>query len=272
MNPSATVFALLPLLALLLIRSAEASGTEQRSAPESAAAAVVDPTPPPAGPLEPRPAGGGDAPLRIDPLRTATPLPSPVDLPHVVDPEGVLPRIDSRLDRLQTYTAHFTQVNRYSAAAFADTFAGEVYARMPDDFLLLYTDPAGQFIRSDGFTLSMYVPENRQLIQGTIVRSSDEMNFFRLLRDYIHHSDAVVTVDAKNPQLRDVVLLPRDHSSLREVRVQVDLHEFLPLRVETVDDNGNHAIYQLSDARIDRPLADAVFSPALPPDVETIRP
>jgi outer membrane lipoprotein-sorting protein len=226
----------------------------------------------PAAPQDTRSPGAPDVPLEIAPLRTADALGGLPDLPHVVDAEGVLPRIDSRLDRLRSYSARFVQVNRYSAAAFADTFSGQVYARMPNDFLLLYTDPAGQFIRSDGFTLSMYVPENGQLVQGTIARSADEMNFFRLLQDYIHHSDAVVTVDAADPRLRNVVLLPRDHSSLREVRVQVKLGDDLPLRVETVDDNGNHATYELRDAKIDRPLSDAVFSPPLPADVEIVRP
>jgi len=58
--------------------------------------------------------------------------------------------------------------------------------------VLHYSDPAGQFILSDGATLSMYVPENAQVVRGRITRAGEDLNFFRLILGYLRTSDAEV--------------------------------------------------------------------------------
>lgn len=212
----------------------------------------------------------GTEQLEIRALRPVAELSRPQPR-RVVDPEGLLERLDSRLERLATYAADFTQVNRYAAAALADTFSGRVYARMPDDFILSYSDPPGQFIRSDGTSLSMYIPENGQLVQGAIYRESDEMNFFKLLRSYLGKSDAEVSPSERDPEGRRVVLRPRDGATVKELRLDLDASELLPRRIDIVDDNDNVSTYLLRAPRVDDPISDDLFSPPLPADVEIIR-
>ena len=190
---------------------------------------------------------------------------------EIVDPEGLLIRLDSRLSRLESYSARFRQINQYAAAAFCDTFSGRVHADLPDDFILHYDDPPGQFIRSDGVTLSMYVPENMQVVQGTIRRASDEMNFFRLLRGYLHVSDANASVSPGTNEQRLVVLRPRQDAAIQEMRLLVSTKDLLPTRVEIVDENSNLSAYELHEARVDLPLSRELFHPPIPEGVETIR-
>ncbi len=210
-------------------------------------------------------------PPKIAPITVAADAIQPPE-GKIVDPEGLLDRLDSRLERLASYTCDFTQVNNYTAAAFADTFSGRLYARMPTDFILRYSDPPGQFIRSDGLVLSMYVPENQQVVKGVIYHDSDDMNFFKLLRRYIGRSDAVVSKVKDNVLARRAVLRPRDGSTLLELRIDLDTNDLLPTRIEIVDENQNISIYTLKSAEVDRPLDDEVFSPHLPDNVEIIGP
>lgn len=209
-------------------------------------------------------------PLDVAPL---TPSADAIEPPEreIVDPEGLLDRFDSRLERLASFKCDFTQINNYAAVAFADTFSGRLYARMPADFILRYSDPPGQFIRSDGLVLSMYVPENQQMVEGVIYRDSDDMNFFKLLRSYIGRSDAIVSKRAESAEARRVVLRPLDGSTLRELRIDLDTKILLPTRVEIVDENRNVSSYRLDSAEVDRTLDDEIFSPPLPDSVEIIR-
>ena len=76
-----------------------------------------------------RPLTGSTSTGSIPPLRPAPPA-APTGGRVVHDPEGLIPRLAERLDRLETFRAAFTQRNQYAVAAFADTFSGELFARM----------------------------------------------------------------------------------------------------------------------------------------------
>lgn len=212
-------------------------------------------------------------------LRGSVPAPSG-DIPPLVervlrtqsrtvsDPEGLLARLDSRLDRLRTYSGHFTQVNYYAAAALADTFSGTVSARMPNDFVLLYDNPAGQFILSDGERVRMYVPENEQVVEGSIQRAGDDLNFFRLMQDFLGYADATVTGAGDS---RQVKILPGSSGPVAELVLEVRVDDLLPRRIRVVDENRNISTYDISAIRVDDSIEDAVFQPTLPEGVEIFR-
>ena len=204
----------------------------------------------------------------IPALRPALPV-APESGVRVVDPDGRIPGVQARIEALKTLRAGFVQVNEYGFAALADTFAGELHVRMPDDFVLHYSDPAGQFILSDGATLSMYVPENAQVVRGRITRAGEDLNFFRLILGYLRTSDAEVR---NMPGGFGIHLVPRFDPVIREMDLVMDPDLLLPTSFSMVDVNGNRSSYRLSDAEVDREIPGTFFRVQVPDGVEFVDP
>ncbi len=154
-----------------------------------------------------------------------------------------------------------------------------------------YTQPNNQEIVSDGRTLWVYLPENRQVIQSDIeltrqVSQEDPMTFLtglgNLSRDFL--------ISWAEPN-RDVdgnwilSLRPRRASSLiREMKLVVDKEavndfvrnsrtgRFFPILSSYVTDpNGNTTLIEFSDLRINRGVSDLTFRFIVPAGVEVVR-
>lgn len=205
----------------------------------------------------------------IPSIRPAAPA-MPADGINVVDPDGRIDSVERRMEAIETLTADFVQVNEYGFAALADTFDGELLVRMPDDFLLRYHNPEGQFILSDGATMSMYVPDNEQVVRGRITRAGEDLNFFRLILGYLRRSDAEVR-ELENGRFA-IHLLPTADPVVRQLDLEVDEASFLPVSFSMVDTNGNRSTYRLSRIRPDTEIAAAVFRVDVPDGVEIVDP
>lgn len=155
-----------------------------------------------------------------------------------------------------------------------------------------YSQPTTQEIVSDGRTLWVYLPENRQVIQSEVdlvnqARSEDPMTFLtglgNLSRDFLISWGSPNTDAAGNYALE---LRPRKASALihrllmvvdREAVLnytrQGETGRILPILASTViDPSENSTTIEFSNVRVNRGQSDAAFNFILPAGVEVVRP
>ncbi|TYO98153.1 outer membrane lipoprotein carrier protein [Geothermobacter ehrlichii] len=154
-----------------------------------------------------------------------------------------------------------------------------------------YRQPTNQEIISDGETLWVYLPENRQVIQSDIeltrqAGQEDPMTFLTGLGNISH--DFLITWAEPNRDVEGnwiLSLRPRRVSSLiREMKLVVDKDavddfvgngrtgRFFPILSSYVTDpNGNTTLIEFSDLRINRGVSDLTFRFIIPAGVEVMR-
>lgn len=176
-----------------------------------------------------------------------------------------------------------------------DPQAGERVSRTK--FRWEYSQPTTQEIVSDGRTLWVYLPENRQVIQSDVdlvnqARSEDPMTFLtglgNLSRDFLISWGSPNTDASGNYALE---LRPRRASALIHRLLMVVDREavlnyiklaksgrdeaptILPIRASTViDPSENSTTIEFSNVRVNRGQGDAAFNFILPAGVEVVRP
>lgn len=168
-------------------------------------------------------------------------------------------------------------------------FSRPVADRVPlTKFRWEYEEPTEQEIVSDGATMWVYLPENRQVIQSEIDftsrnRADDPMTFLtglgNLSRDFLI-TWASPNHDAKGNYVLE--LRPRRPSTLiTRLLVVVDRDAvaaggaggiFPILSTNVIDPGGNSTLIEFSDIRVNRSLSDQQFRFILPAGVEVVRP
>ncbi len=150
-----------------------------------------------------------------------------------------------------------------------------------------YTEPTEQEIVSDGATMWVYLPENRQVIQSEIDftsrnRSDDPMTFLTGLGNLSR--DFLITWASPNRDPEGnyaLELRPRRPSTLiTRLLVVVDRDAvagaaggiFPILSTNVIDPGGNSTLIEFSDIRVNRGLSDQQFRFILPAGVEVVRP
>lgn len=155
-----------------------------------------------------------------------------------------------------------------------------------------YSQPTTQEIVSDGETLYVYLPENRQVIQSNIelssqARQDDPLTFLTGLGNLSR--DFMITWAEPNQDVEGNYVLrlrPRRVSSLiREMLIVVDrdaVDEFVRtgktgrifpiLSTSVIDPNDNSTRIEFSDLRVNRGVSDFNFRFIVPAGVEVVRP
>jgi outer membrane lipoprotein carrier protein len=150
-----------------------------------------------------------------------------------------------------------------------------------------YEQPTEQLIVSDGKTLWVYLPENRQVIQSEVAaagaeRSDDPLLFLtglgNLSRDFLI-GWAEPARDAKGNY--SLELRPRRPSTLiarllvvvpREAVAKGGGKVFPILSTNVIDPGGNSTRIEFGNVRVNRNLPDRQFHFTIPPGVEVVRP
>jgi outer membrane lipoprotein carrier protein len=155
-----------------------------------------------------------------------------------------------------------------------------------------YTQPNNQVIVSDGKTMWVYVPENRQVIESDIAAvdrtdGNDPLTFLTGLGDLGRDfTIALASPDRDAAGNWVLELTPRKPSPLVvRLRIVVDRRAveafsrsgntggYLPLRSSlVVDAGGNSTLIEFSHIRINRGLGDQDFRFTVPAGVEVVRP
>lgn len=154
-----------------------------------------------------------------------------------------------------------------------------------------YEEPTEQEIVSDGQTMWVYIPENRQVIESDLTQiredsSANPVTFLSGLGNLSHDFSimfAIPNTDSKGNYILD--LRPKQSSQLiRNLQIVVDRDAaqaqasrsdrvYFPILSTTVTDhNDNKTIIEFSNMRVNRGLSRADFRFMQPPGVEVVKP
>lgn len=172
------------------------------------------------------------------------------------------------------------------AIKFAPSQEGNRVPRV--QFRWEYEQPTTQEIVSDGRTLWVYLPENRQVIQSDIElasrnRPGDPVTFLTGLGNLSR--DFYITWASPNQDVAGNFVLElrpiRVSAMIQRLLVVVDRDAIRPgargdvfpiLSTTVFDPSGNSTLIEFSDARVNRGLPDSQFRFILPAGVEVVRP
>jgi outer membrane lipoprotein carrier protein len=206
---------------------------------------------------------------------------------------------------ISDYSADFSQLARIASLDRSQQASGRIEVAFTEQagpggrtvkFRWLYLQPTSQEIVSDGVTLWVYVPENRQVIQSDIaatreVSQTDPMVFLtglgNLSRDFV--------IDWATPDRDDegnfaLELTPRKPSPMisrlvmvvNRLAVEAYLQDsrqnnrgelYFPITSTTVyDPNGNSTVITFSNLQLNKGIPPENFSFKVPEGVQVIRP
>ncbi len=155
-----------------------------------------------------------------------------------------------------------------------------------------YREPSPQEIVSDGNTMWVYLPENRQVIESDIrevskQQSDNPVTFLtglgNLSRDFnINWAAPNMDEDGnyilelqprRVSQLIQQLQIVVDRDAVREFVENNTTGELFPILATTVaDPNGNRTIIEFSDIRVNRNISERFFNFNRPAGVEVVRP
>lgn len=188
------------------------------------------------------------------------------------DPDKVLRRADTALDRLETLRAEFDQRVYNPVLERTTSGHGTLIYRAPRLFRIAYSDPAGDIVVSDGERVWIYLPSSQP---GQVIRQpagqSEVRNPLTYLRDLRDDYDAV----SGGPQTMAgrvtdrLVLTPKgDRAPFMLLEVWVDRETGLLRQVRTRTEEGVATTYTFIRLEPNARLSAGAFEFEPPEGVE----
>lgn len=267
--------------------AADAAGVKPATVREDAAAPALAE---PAGTGEVVPTGGpaapavvaapGTAPAPASPGEAAAPgAPAqPAAAPSSPAPAGVkgsatsqdraveiLREAEAAANGVRTLEADFVQNLTVPLLNQTQRSAGKMYQKRPDRFLMRFSDPAGDVMVADGRYFWLYYPstDRTQVIRTSIANGAGQVDLQRQFlsnpaQRYVSTLAGEESVGGRPAYV--LSLVPRGDSPYRLLRVWVDKSDHLVRRFEMTEENESVRRVELSNLRINGPVADNLFT------------
>lgn len=184
--------------------------------------------------------------------------------------EDIVRKVQSRYNKATGLSLRFERVFHWKLADKVQHFQGAFYLKKPDHFRL---ETTSQVIVTDGKTMWIYAPPNRQVLikayrKGSGMSGAEEvLNAFS--KDYIptYLRDERV----KNHLCHVLLLRPREPGSyIQKVTVWVDPEIWFVRKVQYVDINGDTTTYDMISLEVDPKLDDKIFMFEIPKGVDVV--
>ncbi len=180
------------------------------------------------------------------------------------DARALLRATEAAYGRVRSLRADFVQVVRNPLLGTTITSRGTLFERRPDRFLMRFSDPAGDELVSDGQYFWVYYPsvDAKQVIRmpATAGRGGADLQAQFLGdagRRFAPAREGTETVGGR--RLSILRLVPRSAAPYKQLKLWIDPADHMARRIEITEENGSVRRVDLSNLRVNAPLADAVF-------------
>lgn len=195
----------------------------------------------------------------------------PAPLHAAVGTGEIVRKLQARYDEVTTLAADFTQETKTRAAVRRSS--GRVFFKKPGKMRWNYTEPYEDTIISDGRTIWVDQPDLGQVIErdaedgGPSVASDFLTGVGSIDRDF-----KVTLTDSTGPVYR-LRLTPRTpQPGIKVLFIEVEKESFLVTATVVVDPMGAETRVELTDVKLNVPLADDLFTFHIPEGVRVLRP
>lgn len=181
--------------------------------------------------------------------------------------DALIANLQSHYDRLQTLSATFEQ--SYESARFAapQTMRGELKIKKPGKMRWDYSKPKGKLLLSDGETITMYDPEDRQALVTQQPKDRDLPAAITFLSGSGRFKENFSFAWIQKPDAGKAILkvVPKkSEPNLKEMEWKIDVKEKLITATTIVDELEGKNTIAFSRIRTNPPLKDQDFKAKLP--------
>jgi outer membrane lipoprotein carrier protein len=191
--------------------------------------------------------------------------------------DDVIKNLQERYDETKDFSSVFTQETITKSLGAPAIVNGKVYFKKPGMVRWEYTDPIVQDIISDGETLWLYLPDDKQVRIYKAAEAFGNQAFLGFLFGEGEITDdfetALGELDAEKAQDYYLLMLaPKDpESTIYRILLLVDKENYLIHQVNTYDILGNVTRIAFKDIATNSGLKNSLFHFIVPPGVETIK-
>ena len=191
--------------------------------------------------------------------------------PPAADVAAALQR---RYDRIKDFSANFTQtaeggVLRRKAA----TESGTVRIKKPGKMRWDYTTPEKKMFVSDGKTMYMYFPKDRQVMRNPVPEQDQATSavLFLMGKGDVTRDFTVKWADSKDPAVYALRLEPKVRQAEFDwLEVRADRESLQIRSLTTGDAQGGRSTFSFSNFKENTGLADKTFEFSIPRGTEVI--
>jgi outer membrane lipoprotein carrier protein len=202
-----------------------------------------------------------------------TPRVATAATPACPAPATVVDKLQARYDTTKAFRADFRQNTKVAAVGEGEEARGTVAFKKPGKMRWDYVAPEGQRIVSDGRTLWIYQPADRQVVKAAFQAafvSTTPVSFLagvgRISDDFRAESDPRGCSAGRIY----VTLVPKNTQDLGSLGLAVDAQTFDIVEAAVTDPIGNVTTLGFVNVERNVEIPDAEFSFAVPPGVDVI--
>jgi len=152
--------------------------------------------------------------------------------------------------------------------------AGVLYVKRPGRLRWDYTEPESKTALVVGNKMSLYLPEDRQLLRGTIAEGSSALSDLLAARSQLHElfeETLVATPDVGGGGAYRIRLVPRSSTGeVEAVTITTRPPEFGIEAAEVLDGLGNRTQFHFKSQRRNRGVSERLFHFEPPPGTEIV--
>lgn len=202
--------------------------------------------------------------------------PTPSNGAMTQDPAKVLDRLSKSFSREKGFESSFSQ-SLTPPNSRVVLSGGSLLYKAPGKMILRYRDPEGQILLLSGSNVSLYIPQNRQLLLRTIqahrIPETPALLFANLGHlgryFYIRPEGSGTASDQKSYAIELIPRQPDPH--LAVARISIDLKSGYPRSITFMEVNGTEIAIKLLDLRPRASIRDTDFELSVPPQTTVVR-
>jgi len=172
------------------------------------------------------------------------------------------------------FSAQFSQTATISAIDVADTAEGIIFVKRPGKMRWEYEKPQPQLIVTDGNTLWVYRPDEKQVMMGNAPDYFGEGKGIGFLSDIgmLKRNFVILRVDDGKSDLFRLKLLPhKPIPDMADIYIYVSKNDYYIVRITTYNQYGDETIINLHNIRLDQKLDDGMFQFVVPDETEVLQ-
>ena len=185
---------------------------------------------------------------------------------------ALLASVQTRYEGVRDFEASFEQRARVASLGREDVASGHIWVKRPGRMRWEYAEPEPRVIASDGDTLRMYSPADRQLQIASLKASNfspTALDFLLGEADLGEHFDAEQLPPSDDGTLR-LSLRPRSDARFEKLELWLDPATHQLRGSLLIDVLGNRTELRFSELRENRGISDERFTVEVPDGTEVI--
>ncbi|HSE96686.1 MAG TPA: outer membrane lipoprotein-sorting protein [Blastocatellia bacterium] len=199
--------------------------------------------------------------------------------------DQVLANMQREAQKIRALSAKMEQIKRNTVIGGKEIHRGHIFfkhaGKGKDKVLIKYEVPAGQAVSVVGDEIILFQPNIKQAIittRGSQASQNQEFAFFStpysLTSTQIkarYHAVYIGEEQVGGSKTSVLELTPKAKSAVSKIKWWVDQSNWLPIKSEVVEADGNLSTFTLTEIQVNGAISDGMFKISIPNDFKKIK-